>query len=267
VLPRHCYGASGPAAAYGHGGHRAGEFFLGLLDEGQRIGERFEACVRALCGSSRAAVQAAMRAASIVSFLARRRCSLAKTFDLQRLEQHDGQAGGAQMRDHAAFVAAGGFDADAIDAELGQFVRQPPPGLAAERPKLVSYRGRFDGSTRCQPRSRKTCPVHFDNNKHSVNTSAVGRPVEVHAYAGRLVIRQDGRVVAEHPRSFGRGEAIYDPWHYVPVLARKLGALRNGAAIQGLGAAAGAGAAAARCARPPATAGRVGPCRSSPAAR
>ena len=39
----------------------------------------------------------------------------------------------------------------------------------------------------------------------------------------------DGRVVAEHPRSFGRGEAIYDPWHYVPVLARKPGALRNGA--------------------------------------
>src|SRR5207237_9922808 len=31
------------------------------------------------------------------------------------------------------------------------------------------------------------------------------------------------------PRSFGRGETVYDPWHYVPVLARKPGALRNGA--------------------------------------
>jgi transposase len=30
-------------------------------------------------------------------------------------------------------------------------------------------------------------------------------------------------------RSFGRGETTYDPWHYVPVLARKPGALRNGA--------------------------------------
>ena len=30
------------------------------------------------------------------------------------------------------------------------------------------------------------------------------------------MIRQDGRIVAEHPRSFGRGETIYDPWHYVP---------------------------------------------------
>ena len=35
--------------------------------------------------------------------------------------------------------------------------------------------------------------------------------------------------MGEHPRCFGRGETIYDPWHYVPVLARKPGALRNGA--------------------------------------
>ena len=55
----------------------------------------------------------------------------------------------------------------------------------------------------------------------SVNASAVGRPVEIHAYADRIVIRHDGRVVAEHARHHGCGETIYDPWHYVPVLARK----------------------------------------------
>ena len=66
-------------------------------------------------------------------------------------------------------------------------------------------------------------------NKYSVISTAVGRPVEVHAYAERIVIRQDGAIVAEHPRCFGRFETIYDPWHYVPVLARKPGALRNGA--------------------------------------
>ena len=38
-------------------------------------------------------------------------------------------------------------------------------------------------------------------------------------------------IVAEHPRSFGCGETTYDPWHYVPVLARKPRALRNGGAI------------------------------------
>ena len=56
----------------------------------------------------------------------------------------------------------------------------------------------------------KTCLVRFDNNKYSVAASAVGRPVEVHAYADRIIIRQDGRIVAEHPRSFGRGDTLYD---------------------------------------------------------
>jgi hypothetical protein len=98
-----------------------------------------------------------------------------------------------------------------------------------ERPKLVPYAGRFDGFHAVPASVSKTCLVRFDNNKYSVAASAVGWPVEVHAYADRIVIRQDGRIVGEHPRSFGRGETIYDPWHYVPVLARKPGALRNGA--------------------------------------
>src|SRR3974377_1544508 len=99
----------------------------------------------------------------------------------------------------------------------------------AERPKLVPYAGRFDGFHSVPASVSKTCLVRFDNNKYSVAASAVGRPVEVHAYADRIVIRQDGRIVGEHPRSFGRGDTLYDPWHYVPVLARKPRALCNGA--------------------------------------
>jgi transposase len=99
----------------------------------------------------------------------------------------------------------------------------------AERAQLVPYAGLFDGFHTVPASVSKTCLVRFDNNKYSVAARAVGRPVEVHAYADRIVIRQDGRIVGEHRRSFGRGETIYDPWHYVPVLARKPGALRNGA--------------------------------------
>jgi hypothetical protein len=99
----------------------------------------------------------------------------------------------------------------------------------AERPKLVPYRGRFDGFHALPASVSKTCLVRFDNNRYSVSASAVGRPVDIHAYADRIVVRQDGRIVAEHRRAFGRGHTVYDPWHYVPVLARKPGALRNGA--------------------------------------
>jgi hypothetical protein len=112
-----------------------------------------------------------------------------------------------------------------------------------ERPQLVPYAGPFDGFHSVPASVSKTCTVRFDSdedqelirginslrNKYSVSATAVGRPVEVHAYADRIVIRQDGAIVGEHARAFGRNQTVYDPWHYVPVLARKPGALRNGA--------------------------------------
>ena len=99
----------------------------------------------------------------------------------------------------------------------------------AERPSLVAYAGRFDGFHAVPASVSKTCLVRFDNNRYSVAAHAVGRPVEIRAYADRIELRQDGRIVGEHRRSFGRDQTVYDPWHYVPVLARKPGALRNGA--------------------------------------
>jgi transposase len=99
----------------------------------------------------------------------------------------------------------------------------------AERPSLVPYAGRFDGFHAVPASVSKTCLVRFDNNKYSVAASAIGRPVEIRAYADRIELRQDGRPVGEHARCFGRDQTVFDPWHYVPVLARKPGALRNGA--------------------------------------
>jgi hypothetical protein len=61
----------------------------------------------------------------------------------------------------------------------------------------IPYRGRFDGFHALPASVSKTCLVRFDNNRYSVSASAVGRPVDVHADADRIVIRQDGGVVAE----------------------------------------------------------------------
>jgi len=51
----------------------------------------------------------------------------------------------------------------------------------------------------------------FDNDEYPVMASAVGRPVEVRARADRIELRQDGRIVGQHPRVFGRGQTVYDP--------------------------------------------------------
>jgi transposase len=98
-----------------------------------------------------------------------------------------------------------------------------------ERPRLVPYAGPFDGFKATPASVSKTCLVRFDRNRYSVDARAVGRPVEIRAYAERVEFWQDGKVVGQHKRIFGRDQAAYNPLHYIPVLARKPGALRNGA--------------------------------------
>jgi hypothetical protein len=99
----------------------------------------------------------------------------------------------------------------------------------AERRALIGYPGPFDGFHETDVSVSKTSLVCFDRNRYSVANKAVGQTVQVHAYADRILIRLGGEVVAEHPRQFGRDHVIYNPWHYLPVLTRKPGALRNGA--------------------------------------
>ena len=98
-----------------------------------------------------------------------------------------------------------------------------------EREFLIPYAGAFDAFRSSQVRVSKTCLVRFDNNSYSVSAQVAGQSVDVYGYAERVVMRKDGEVVGEHQRLFGKGLTAYDAWHYVPVLARKPGALRNGA--------------------------------------
>ena len=38
----------------------------------------------------------------------------------------------------------------------------------------------------------------------------------------------ESKVIADHERQFGRDQLICDPWHYLPILEKKPGSLRNG---------------------------------------
>ena len=52
---------------------------------------------------------------------------------------------------------------------------------------------------------------------------------EVLGISDRIIVMHEGACIAEHPRAFQRDQMIFDPWHYLPVLRKKPGALRNGA--------------------------------------
>jgi hypothetical protein len=55
------------------------------------------------------------------------------------------------------------------------------------------------------------------------------RSCEPHQQAEHIVVLLGEEIVADHPRHFRRDQIVYNPWHYLPVLMKKPGALRNGA--------------------------------------
>ncbi len=102
--------------------------------------------------------------------------------------------------------------------------------FAEERSKLLALPvSPFDGYHEGNARVSLQLLISFDRNRYSVDAMAVGNSVSVRAYANRVVMVQNGTVVGIHQRHLGRDKVIYDPWHYLAVLERKPGALRNGA--------------------------------------
>jgi hypothetical protein len=87
----------------------------------------------------------------------------------------------------------------------------------------------FDGYAERPARVSPSSLVSFDRNRYSIDCRHVGAQVQLRVYAERIVIVREGEVVGDHRRQFGSGKTIFDPWHYLPALARKPGALRNGA--------------------------------------
>jgi hypothetical protein len=102
----------------------------------------------------------------------------------------------------------------------------------AERPALLQVQRPFDAYAEREVRVSTTALVSFDRNRYSVACAAVGRTVQLRSYAGKIIVMHEGQCIGEHPRCFQRDQMIFDPWHYLPILERKPGALRNGAPFQ-----------------------------------
>lgn len=67
--------------------------------------------------------------------------------------------------------------------------------------------------------------VSHETNRYSVPVAYANRRLTLKAFAFEIVISTADRVIARHRRSFERYEYALDPFHYVPALERKPGAL------------------------------------------
>ncbi|MHB8283671.1 MAG: IS21 family transposase [Caulobacteraceae bacterium] len=113
------------------------------------------------------------------------------------------------------------------------------PGTVAEAhaqeiPSLMPLGRPFDGFVEHTKRVSPTCLVHFERNRYSVPSPFANRPVSMRIYPTRIVIAAEGHILCEHARIIDRshnhlGRTVYDWRHYLAVIQRKPGALRNGA--------------------------------------
>jgi hypothetical protein len=104
--------------------------------------------------------------------------------------------------------------------------------FAEEQPLLMPVKASFEGYVEEMKRVSQLCLIRIDRNRYSVPAQWANSVVSVRLTAERIRIVADGAVIAEHSRRFGRDHLICDPWHYLPVLEKKTGALRHGAPFQ-----------------------------------
>ena len=92
---------------------------------------------------------------------------------------------------------------------------------------LMPMPSRFDGYLEIVARVSSTCLVTVKRNRYSVPCELAGHRVGVRLYPERIVICNGMQIVAEHPRCLDRDQTRYDWRHYLPLLERRPGALRN----------------------------------------
>ncbi|HEX9803433.1 MAG TPA: IS21 family transposase, partial [Gammaproteobacteria bacterium] len=124
-------------------------------------------------------------------------------------------------------------------AQWGQIVHGVLPGTVAdvhagEVASLMPPGRPFDGFVEHTKRVSPTCLVTLERNRYSVPASFANRPVSLRVYPERIVIAAEGWILCEHGRIIARshhlpGRIVYDWRHYLAVIQRKPGALRNGA--------------------------------------
>jgi transposase len=106
--------------------------------------------------------------------------------------------------------------------------------LAVERDALMPMVPAFDGYVETVVSVSSTSLISVERNKYSVPCAYAGRKLSVRLYPEHIEARDDETVVAVHTRSFERGEICYDWQHYIALIEKKPGALRNGAPFEGL---------------------------------
>lgn len=101
--------------------------------------------------------------------------------------------------------------------------------LEQERAHMMPMPAQFDGYVESSARVSSTCLINVQRNHYSVPCELACKMVSVRLYPQQVIAVFGDAVVACHERLTERGYVRYDWQHYIALIERKPGALRNGA--------------------------------------
>lgn len=89
----------------------------------------------------------------------------------------------------------------------------------------------YEACAKRAARASSQALVRFATNDYSVPTQYAHRRVLLKAFVWEIVIACGSELIAQHERSYGRAEMIFDPLHYLALLERKPRALDQAAPL------------------------------------
>ena len=109
--------------------------------------------------------------------------------------------------------------AELLAADRAAFLALPAEPFEARRVELATINSLALG--------------RFDGNDYSVPVALAYQTLTATGTIDRVRFSQGGRVVAEHPRCWAKGQVTFEPLHYLALLERKPGAFDHARPLQG----------------------------------
>ena len=132
----------------------------------------------------------------------------------------NGQLAAACRREFERPAAIRGHcTAELLAADRAAFLALPAEPFEARRVEMVTINSLSLG--------------RFDGNDYSVPTAFAYQALTATGSVDHVRFSASGRVVAQHPRCWGKGQVTFEPLHYLALLERKPGALDHARPLAG----------------------------------
>jgi len=157
-----------------------------------------------------------------------RACNVRKANEKGRVEHAVGYVkknflSGLELKDLASVQTAGRiWQEEVANKRVHAITRRIPDDMfKEERLRQLPTAGAYDAGVIKDTVSSSQFRVAFDGNRYSVPAEYAGHRISLRAYADRLAFYYDGKLIADHLRSYQRGQDVFNPDHEKELLQQR----------------------------------------------